>query len=153
MASNFTVPSLVHTPASPGDYSYQVRGRDAENQLGLWSPSATTTVTNVATGIGDIPAVSSHLGPNFPNPFNPATRIPYTVAGPEGRAQKVTLALFDVSGARVVTLVRRSMTPGTYQAVWAGVDHRGTPMASGVYFARLTVEGESAPVRKIVLLK
>ncbi|MEE9268933.1 MAG: M14 family zinc carboxypeptidase [Candidatus Krumholzibacteria bacterium] len=153
VASNITGTSIVHTPSSTGDFTYQVRARDAENHASVWSNSQTTTVTNTSTGIGEVPAVASHLGPNFPNPFNPLTRLPYTVAAPGRSRVPVTLAIYDVSGSRVATLVRRDMTPGLYQEVWKGVDDRGDALPSGVYFARLTVAGKAVSVRKVVLLK
>ncbi|MFQ5511741.1 MAG: M14 family zinc carboxypeptidase [Candidatus Krumholzibacteriia bacterium] len=153
VASNVTATGIVHTPSSTGDFTYQIRARDAENHSSLWSNARTTTVTNVATGLGEVPPVASHLGPNFPNPFNPVTHIPYTVASPRGGPVPVRLSIYDVSGARVATLVERDVAPGTYQAVWNGVDAGGRPLASGVYFAHLTVAGTTVPVRKVVLLK
>jgi hypothetical protein len=53
----------------------------------------------------------------------------------------------------VATLVDRPMSPGRYEAVWMGSSDRGATVASGVYFARLSVGSEQALTRKIVLLK
>jgi thiol-disulfide isomerase/thioredoxin len=89
------------------------------------------------------------LEQNYPNPFNPVTRLAFTVPEAGGR---VTLRVHDVSGRVVATLVDESMPAGPGVAVWDGSDASGHRLASGVYFAKLEVGGESA-VRKITLLK
>jgi hypothetical protein len=66
---------------------------------------------------------------------------------------RITLAVYDVRGARVATLVDEARAPGTYVARWSGRDGGDRPVASGIYFARLTVEGTSPKVRKLVMLK
>jgi hypothetical protein len=58
-----------------------------------------------------------------------------------------------VAGARVATLVNENRAPGTYVARWSGRDATGAQVASGIYFARLTVNGSTPIVRKLVLLK
>jgi hypothetical protein len=83
-----------------------------------------------------------------PNPFNPQTTIHYELASPGD----LNLSVYDVTGRLVRSLVAGPKTAGTFQAVWDGTDRRGRPAASGIYFARLTVGGESF-ARKIVLLK
>ena len=89
------------------------------------------------------------LGQNAPNPFNPITRIAYTVGAP---AERVTLSVYDVSGRLVASLVNGPLEAGDYVSVWDGRDSEGRAAASGVYFSRLSVDGWSA-TRKMVLLK
>lgn len=89
------------------------------------------------------------LEQNCPNPFNPVTSLAFTV--PEGGG-RVTLRIHNVSGRAVATLVDESLPAGPGVAVWDGSDDSGHRLASGVYFAKLDVGGESA-VRKITLLK
>ena len=89
------------------------------------------------------------LEQNTPNPFNPATTIAYTI--PED-GREIRLALYDVAGRLVTTLVDGSLTGGTRSVVWNGTDTEGRQVASGVYFVRLTARDTSL-VRKIVLLK
>ncbi len=88
------------------------------------------------------------LYPNHPNPFNPTTTIPYET----DCAGRVTLAIYDVSGNLVRTLVDREMGPGSYNEKWDGRDSGGTLVASGVYLYRLTA-GSRTLMRKAVLLK
>lgn len=73
------------------------------------------------------------LGRNYPNPFNPGTRVEFGVA----RAQWVQLAVFDVTGRRVATLVDGMMPAGRHQVTWDGRTAAGVEAASGVYLLRL----------------
>lgn len=112
-------------------------------------------VRGAATGVDDQPTdnllpESFALDQNYPNPFNPSTTINYQI-GP-GRADHTSLAVFNVLGQRVATLVDETQGPGDYTVTWQGVDDRGGRVASGVYFYRL-LHGIDASARKMVLLK
>jgi hypothetical protein len=101
-----------------------------------------------------IPVEEAGLSQNFPNPFNPTTRIEYWVpdsAGQSGGAP-VSLAIYDVRGARVRTLVDARQPSGRYRVEWDGRDNGGTPVGSGVYFYRLSTT-HFAGTRKMLLLK
>lgn len=103
-----------------------------------------------ATGVGDQPVPAEFaLHANIPNPFNPVTTIGYDV--PAGGAD-VTIAVYDVSGRRVRTLVSQRREAGRYTARWNGEDDRGARAASGVYFYRMNAGG-FVETRKMVLLK
>lgn len=97
-----------------------------------------------------IPVAHAALSQNSPNPFNPTTRITYYV--PEGGAKPVSLVVYDVSGARVRTLVDDVRIPGRHVVTWDGRDNSGTPVASGIYFCRL-VEDSFVATKKMMLLK
>jgi hypothetical protein len=85
---------------------------------------------------------------NYPNPFNPHTRIPFDV--PRG-AGLVNLAIYDSRGRHVKTLLSRSLPAGEHQIVWDGRDQFGRHAGSGVFFYRLTVDGESLTKRMLLL--
>jgi hypothetical protein len=89
------------------------------------------------------------LGQNFPNPFNPVTKVAFTV--PEG-AGRVTLTVHNVSGQVVRTLIDEELPAGPALAVWDGADDSGQDLASGIYFAMLAADEENA-FRKMTLLK
>ncbi|MFH1568557.1 MAG: FlgD immunoglobulin-like domain containing protein, partial [Gemmatimonadota bacterium] len=75
------------------------------------------------------------LGANYPNPFNPSTVIEYAL--PE--ATPVTLAVYDVLGRRVRSLVATDLhAAGFYSVAWDGTDQEGRPVGNGLYFYRLT---------------
>jgi hypothetical protein len=94
------------------------------------------------------PEFSPNLSINHPNPFHPTTEIPFTV----DRTGRVFLAVYDVSGRRVRTLVDRTMMPGGHSVIWNGRDEKGNPAASGVYFYRLKT-GRFSATRKLILLR
>jgi hypothetical protein len=110
-----------------------------------------SVVGDLASGAGDSPETPSQwtLHQNVPNPFNPATTISYDV--PEGGGN-VTLAVYDVAGRLVITLVSGRHSAGTKQVAWNGRNDRGQQVATGVYFYRLTAGGFTQ-TRKMLLIK
>ncbi len=99
------------------------------------------------------------LSPNVPNPFNPATRIPYALAS-DG---DVRLVLYNTLGQRVRTVVDEYRSAGEHSVVWNGRDDADRPAASGVYIVRLTHTGanrndsrtnsNAVRVRRVTLLR
>ncbi|MCY4554734.1 MAG: dockerin type I domain-containing protein [Candidatus Poribacteria bacterium] len=93
------------------------------------------------------------LLPNYPNPFNPETWIPYHLA----KDADVTLHIYAVNGALVRTLALGHQAAGMYQsrsraAYWDGKNEFGESVASSVYFYKLTTDGFMA-TRKMLILK
>lgn len=74
---------------------------------------------------------------NRPNPFNPATTIPFELSR-RGRAR---LTVHDAAGRLVRTLLDAERDAGPHEARWDGADDFGRPAASGVYLCRLAAEG------------
>jgi hypothetical protein len=121
-----------------------------------------TTVNPVATGLPPfdllvnvgVPTAAhaapllTRLAPNYPNPFNPQTTVPFAL----GHAGHVTLRIYDVAGHAVATLVDETRAAGTHAVTWSGVDDRGRAAPSGVYFARLDANG-FVQTHKLVLMK
>jgi hypothetical protein len=85
---------------------------------------------------------------NRPNPLNPLTTLTYFLAAPG----HVRLAIYDVEGRLVATVVDDSEPRGRGSAVWNGRDGSGEAVASGVYFARLE-SGGGVDTRKITLIR
>lgn len=83
----------------------------------------------------------------YPNPFNPATTIGFTLEKPE----KVDLAVYDMLGRRIRELSSEELTAGLHQILWDGTNSRGDAVASGVYFTRLVTPGYSASHRLMLL--
>jgi hypothetical protein len=97
----------------------------------------------------DAPNVrSTTLWNAHPNPFNPQTTVDFSLAS----SMRVSVAIYDVKGALVRTLVDETMTAGDHSAHWDGMDRAGRTAASGIYFVRM-VAGSYNEVRKIVMLK
>ena len=72
--------------------------------------------------------------------------------GVPDREQHVSLSIYDLSGRVVTTLVDRRMSVGGHAEEWDARDNSGNPVATGVYFYRLTA-GSRTLTRKAVLLK
>ena len=98
---------------------------------------------------GDAFPLTYDLSYNYPNPFNPTTRIKYDVPAPGGQ---VSVSIYDITGRRVRALVSAHRGPGIHTAFWDGKDDRGSPAASGIYFVRMKANMFSK-TRKIVLMK
>jgi hypothetical protein len=86
---------------------------------------------------------SFKLDQNFPNPFNPSTKIRYSIP----KASRVTLKIYDILGREVQTLVNEQQAPGQYT-----VTFNAQNLASGVYFYRISA-GNFNEVKKLMLLK
>ena len=91
------------------------------------------------------------LLPNYPNPFNPETWIPYQLAVPAN----VSISIYSASGQLVQTLELGHRSVGIYEsrsraAYWDGKNTLGEPVASGVYFYTLTT-GNFTATRKMLI--
>jgi hypothetical protein len=96
----------------------------------------------------DIP-VEYDLLPNYPNPFNPVTKIRFDIPANSGSGvdRSVKIIIYDAKGREVTTLVNEQLKPGSYEINWDA-----TKFASGVYFCSLITE-EVAETKKMVLIK
>jgi len=88
------------------------------------------------------------LHPNYPNPFNPVTRIDFTLP----RDGQVTLVIHDILGRKIRTLVDDTLIAGYHSITWDGKDGEGRSMATGIYLLSMTADDWSA-IRKITLMK
>ncbi|MBN2104033.1 hypothetical protein JW835_08350 [bacterium] len=88
------------------------------------------------------------LAQNFPNPFNPETRIAFDV--PE--AGDVSIHVFNLAGRKIRTLVQEPKPPGSYQTVWDGRNEAGQMVSSGTYIFIMR-SGEFQKRMKAVFLK
>jgi photosystem II stability/assembly factor-like uncharacterized protein len=87
--------------------------------------------------------ISIRLHQNFPNPFNPATRISFTL----NRAASVSLKVFDLLGREVESLISDVRHAGEHHVVW-----NARTVASGIYFVRLSA-GPQIQVKKMALMR
>ncbi|MCK5050544.1 MAG: T9SS type A sorting domain-containing protein [Candidatus Cloacimonetes bacterium] len=86
---------------------------------------------------------------NYPNPFNPSTTIKLDLA----ESGRVELAIYNIKGQKVKTLMDAYSSKGHFEIIWRGIDDNKRSVASGQYFIKLKVNGEEKTVRKCVLLK
>ena len=95
---------------------------------------------------------SFHLSQNYPNPFNPSTTISFDIPGTVGAKQVVSLAIYDLRGRRIRTLINSELEPGSYKLHWDGRSDRGERVASGIYLYALKA-GDKSFIRKMTMLK
>jgi flagellar hook assembly protein FlgD len=88
------------------------------------------------------------LYPLRPNPTSGASTISFDIPDHSGT---VRLALYNVRGQLVRTVVDGHVERGRYERSWDGTDDRGQHVATGVYFARLMVDGRSSYQKLMVL--
>ncbi|MBW6514014.1 MAG: T9SS type A sorting domain-containing protein [Candidatus Syntrophosphaera sp.] len=129
-----------------GTYLYCVIAFYATGQ----SEPATITVEVNYVGNDDpgSPALVTELRGNYPNPFNPETSVSFALKEPA----PVKIDIYDHKGRKVKTLVEQDFTSGRHSVVWNGRDEGGKPVASGVYFYKMTT-GKYSSTRKMVLMK
>lgn len=117
----------------------------AEMEL-FGAPKEYTTVVEDHTAAG-LPS-EFKLGNAYPNPFNPETRIEYSIkSNIKGEKSNVVLKVFDLLGREIVVLVNQQQPAGNYF-----VDFVGNDLPSGIYMYRLTT-GNYSETKKMMLLK
>ena len=133
---------------SPDGSTLAVPGR--EGTVLLWDMSPPYKIKPIPTVVQSVPPLPEQtaLQPNYPNPFNSSTQIPYRVSAPG----PVRLVIYNTLGQPVRTLVDAIQAAGAYQVSWDGRDHRGARGANGVYLYRLQA-GEHVRVRKMMILE
>ena len=86
---------------------------------------------------------------NYPNPFNPTTTISFSTTE---STESTELAIYNIKGQKVKTLVNEKLDVGTHQVVWDGKDESSKPVSSGIYFYKMN-NGEYTSTRKMILMK
>ena len=130
--------TLEGTSVSDGILTLQLAG---EGKLTL------SIATGVKEQLEGLPA-DYQLLQNYPNPFNAGTTIVYQV--PE--ETRVDLAVFNLTGQRVKTLVDDVKAASIHQVHWDGTDATGAPVGSGAYLYRMRA-GDHLQTRSLLLLK
>ncbi len=133
----------VYVPLRNRTYWWRVRGEN----YGGWGPfsSVWTFYADQSQGLRRENALPRQLSldQNFPNPFNPSTRIRFALP----MEKQVRIEVYSVLGERIAVLVDDRLPAGVYT-----IDMDGTHMASGVYYYRL-VTPESSITKKMLLVK
>ena len=88
------------------------------------------------------------LKQNYPNPFNMSTKFNYSL--PE--KAKVSLAIYNLRGEKVKTLINRDQEQGSYDIIWNGTNDVGNTLASGIYLYKFQAN-DFSEVKRITLIK
>lgn len=131
-----TSPSLIVTNPSPT----------------VTAPVPTTSTSGALTSVCTFVGLSNisnnipqkhELCQNFPNPFNPNTKIKFQL--PHGGF--VSFTIYGIQGSEIITLLNEQLKPGTYEVEWDAANY-----PSGVYFYNLTA-GDYSETKKMMLIK
>jgi hypothetical protein len=127
--------------------TYDPNGIDADRIGSGYCFEVKDPAVGVDDVVGSLPREFS-VSQNYPNPFNPTTTIDYSVP----RKSQVNLAVYNVLGQKVATLVDQEMAAGKYRAVWDGKAESGNPLSSGIYFYKFEADN-FVKTNKMVMLK
>ena len=129
-------------------YYYWLENVDLNGETEYYGPiTAYVNADGEGPGIPEIP-LETKLFAAFPNPFNPATNLRYSMK----EAGDVRIDVFNVKGQILKTYHNSHNQPGYYQVSWDGRDLNGRPVSTGVYFYRMT-SGKYRSTKKMVLAK
>ena len=103
---------------------------------------------NVNAG-NNVVTLETHLGENYPNPFNPITTIKFTT---ENIEKNTELIIYNIKGQKVKILVNEKLDTGKHSVIWNGTDDNGKNVSSGVYFYSLN-SGRYTSTKKMILMK
>lgn len=136
--------------ATPADVQQWL---DLARQANLTDPAFQRGILMLEQLLATLTPRKTTLLPNYPNPFNPETWIPYHLAKPA----EVSLAIYSVDGKLIRALDLGHQAAGIYEsrsraAYWDGRNALGEPVASGVYFYTLSA-GDFTATRKMLIRK
>ena len=155
--------ALGDTAAAPSLWSLDPRTTPTRAEVHHWLLEAeqlylTDTITQrgilfLKQLLASLTPKETVLLPNYPNPFNPETWIPYQLAD----SDDVSITIYDATGIVVRRLALGHQPVGIYQsrsraAYWNGRNTLGEPVASGVYFYTL-ISGDFSATRKMLIRK
>jgi hypothetical protein len=126
-------------------YWYKIAAVDVHGNESGYALLAPETITDVDT---PRTPTASYLAQNFPNPFNPATKIAFGLSTPT----HVSLRIYDAAGRLVRELVNEARPAARCEEMWDGRDGAARQVASGIYFYRLDA-GSFTQTRKMILLR
>ena len=154
LGTSAAAPSLLHPDSLETLTSADVRQWLSQAQdLTLTDTTSLRGIQFLEQLLASLIPKETALLPNYPNPFNPETWMPYQLA----KDADVTLIIYAVNGQMVRRLVLGHQAAGMYQdrsraVYWDGRNAFGEPVASGVYFYTLTT-GDFTATRKMLILK
>jgi hypothetical protein len=135
------------------DSTNVIIGAFKDNQLGanagfayIYDMSDIIEITDVKDNLAHSYPISAAA---FPNPFNPTTTIRFSI--PE--AARVSLAMFNIKGQRVASLIDEHLNSGNHDVLWHGKDEHNNNLSSGIYLYQLVVNGKIEATKKCIMMK
>jgi len=140
-----TIDTFYVDDVAEGNYEYWITAVDMNGNES--DPSIIVTVT-LAIDNGLAVPMEFALQQNYPNPFNPSTQIQYALP----TDANVTIAIYDLVGRQIRTLVNEQVTAGFHSTLWNATNEMGSPVSAGVYIYTITAN-DFRDVKKMILLK
>jgi glutamine cyclotransferase len=120
---------------------------------GMFSDSVSWLIVVSTSGVDEEFGAPGGLSPEIrPNPFSVSTTIRFSVPRGSGATQGVQVAIHDVQGRRVKTLLSDDLEPGEHTVRWDGTDGRGDRISAGIYLCTVKVGGRAVS-RKVAVLE
>jgi len=117
-----------------------------ENDI-LLNSSEAILYNSVSSNENSVPLVTK-LGSNYPNPFNPTTKIDFQLA----HETKVVISIYNIKGQKVKSLIDGNYKKGDHSVIWNGKDNFGNYVSSGVYLYKMSCQ-EYEKIRKMIMMK
>lgn len=126
-----------------------VAGFDVMQGNLFYMPNETAVIrVNSLGGIVNPQIFKTAINSIYPNPFNPSTNIKFSTSKPG----IVKVEIYNIKGQKVNTLASGHFEAGHHTVTWQGVDHYGSKVSSGIYFARL-ITADKKITRKMMMIK
>ena len=130
-----------------GLYYYWLQSADLDGSSNFYGPISFQYAGPGGDANPEIPLVTE-LQRAFPNPFNPSTRIGYSLK----ERGEVLLQIYNNRGQLVREYRQQHASPGYYHQTWDGRDASDTPVSSGIYLYRMKA-GAYQSVKRMTLIK
>jgi hypothetical protein len=145
IAEDITETKYVDSGLTDGTYVYSVY---AVYTTGESEPVMTEEITVVsAEEFVEIPVATKLVG-NYPNPFNPDTKISFNIR----ESGNVKLEIYNLKGQKVRTLLNNNVEAGSHVVVWDGKGDNNKSVGSGMFFYRMTTATYTS-TKKMIMLK
>lgn len=146
--SNETNYAFIDQEVETGNtYYYWLQYNEVNGESDFHGPINVTLTQNPNNPTPVIPNVTELLNA-YPNPFNPTTRIPYTLKN----GGDVKLEIYNLKGQLIWNHSEKGKAAGYYWKDWDGKDMNGNTVSSGIYYYRMT-SGKYTSSKKVVLMK
>jgi hypothetical protein len=141
--------TIVFEPIEEGFFSDKINFRSATDTLLIARQVFVEGKTHLVSVEEEINEPNNYsLSQNFPNPFNPSTKIKFVIPSNVNRVtSNVNITIYDVLGNEIVTLINKIMHPGVYE-----VEFDATNLPSGIYYYTLRA-GIFTNTKKMILIK
>ena len=143
MISELNSSKLIHIP-------FELNGEHSNIELYVNAYGEDGEIVSQLRKKIDIKTIPDHftLSQNFPNPFNPTTKIKFGLP----KASEVSITIYNIMGKVVKELIDDFYEPGFYSISWNGTDQIGRNVGAGMYFYKVS-SGDFIEVKKMILLK